>query len=70
MMIMPVRSMEVKEGGVWCRLGSEPPDDAPREWIPDDCILNKTVAEGSDLAVLTLDEGRLPERIRAAVGLK
>lgn len=70
MIIMPVRSLEEAEGGVWCRLGSQPASDAPKEWIPSDCILNRSVAEGGDIAVLVLDESKLPERIKASVGIK
>jgi hypothetical protein len=70
MIIMPVRSLEEAEGGVWCRLGSQPPEDAPKEWIPSECILNRSVVEGGELAVLVLDEASIPERIRRAVGLK
>lgn len=70
MIIMPVRYLEEAEGGVWCRLGSQPSQDAPREWVPADCILNRSVSGEGGLAVLVLDESRLPERIRMAAGLK
>lgn len=70
MLVVPVRVSEIAEGGLWCRLGSEPPEDAPRRWVPNECILRRGSAEGTDLAVLVLDEASLPDSIREDLGLK
>ena len=69
MLIVPARKVEETEGGLTCLLGSEPRADAPRKFLPSKCVVNKTTMEGSDLAVLTLDESSLPEEIRKALGL-
>lgn len=70
MLIVPARMVENADGGITCLLGSEPKADDPRQFIPFDCLTNRTEAEGSDLVVLTLDESRLPEEIRKALGLR
>lgn len=70
MLIVPARRVEEAEGGLTCVLGSEPGPDAPRQFLPSECVINRVVAEGSDLAVLTLDESKLPDGIRKALGLR
>lgn len=69
MLMVPVRVTGSSEGGVLCRLGSQPGDDAPQELIPAECIIQRSQAEGSDLAVLVLDQGRLPDRIKLLLGI-
>lgn len=50
-------------------LGSEPQADAPRQFLPIECVINRSAVEGSDLAVLALDDSRLPDGIKKALGL-
>lgn len=69
MLIVPVRSLESVQGGVWCLLGSEPRADAPRRWVPNECILNRAESDAGDMAVLVLDESRLPADLKADLGL-
>lgn len=70
MLMVPVRMVEDAEGGLTCLLGSEPRADAQRQFVPTECVINRTEAEGFDLSVLTLDESKLPHGIRAALGLR
>jgi hypothetical protein len=70
MLIVPVRRMEDADGGLTCLLGSEPRADAPRHFLPSECVVNRAAAEGCDLGVLTLDESKLPDGIRKALGIR
>lgn len=69
MIIVPVRVVDRREDGLFCRLGSEPADDAPVWFLPAGCMSNLVVAEGSDLAVATIDPEKTPGEIRSALGL-
>jgi len=69
MILMPVRIVDRNEEGVFCRLGSEPKQEAKVEFVPLDCILNLVVQEGFDLAMIVVDPEKAPEGIRAAMGL-
>lgn len=68
-LIVPVRVVSESEGGVSCRLGSEPRESAPVELVPRGCIIRSSTVEGSDLGVLLIDPEKAPEAIRKALGL-
>jgi hypothetical protein len=67
MIIVPVRGVEECEGGITCLMGSEPRQDAEREFIPAECVVGRVDAGG--LSVLTLEGSELPERVRKVLGL-
>lgn len=69
MIIVPVRVVDRREDGLLCRLGSQPADDAPVQFLPGNCMSSLVVAEGSDLAVVTIDPEKAPGEIRSALGL-
>lgn len=69
MIIVPVRVVDRTDGGVLCRLGSEPYEDAPVELVPKECIVRASIMQGTDLGVLVVDPKKAPEGIRKALGL-
>lgn len=68
MIVMPVRVIEIRKDGIFCRLGSSPKDDAPKEWIPNEFVVKKTMADEDDLAVLVFDEANLPRCVKEVAG--
>jgi hypothetical protein len=69
MIIVPVRNIKDCDGGLTCLMGSEPKPDAEREFLPKECVANRVDSELGGLSVLILDESRLPDGIRKALGL-
>jgi len=69
MVIVPVRLVGRKGGGVLCRLGSEPLQDAPVEFLSPECVERIVESEGSDLAVVVLNPNRVPDSIKGRLGL-
>lgn len=69
MIMVPVRVVSKSEEGIQCRLGSEPGEEAAVVVVPMDCVLRLTEVPGSDLAVMLLEPGRIPEWLKRALGL-
>jgi hypothetical protein len=69
MLIVPVRLVGKKDGGVLCRLGSEPPVDAAVEFLPTECVERIVQSEESDLAVVVLNPNMVPDSIKGRLGL-
>jgi len=74
MIIVPAWIKEDLPEGIKAILGSEPPDDAPVEWIPRETIKNCLYApvdfEGSKMAMLVFEEENAPESVRKIIDPK
>jgi hypothetical protein len=70
MIIVPAWIQEDLPEGIRAVLGSEPPVDAPAEWIPRECIKNCIYApEGTfgdrRMAMIVFEEEKVPESLRS-----
>lgn len=74
MIIVPAWIQEDSPEGLKAVLGSEPPPDAPVEWVPRETIKNCLYApvdfEGRKMAMLVFEEDRAPESVRKIIGSK
>lgn len=72
MIIVPAWIKEDTSEGIRAVLGSEPPADAPAEWIPREFIKNCLYAPADfgerKMAMIVFDDEKIPESVRNAMG--
>jgi hypothetical protein len=71
MIIVPAWIREDLPEGISAVLGSEPPDDAPSEWLPRECIKNCLYAPvdfgDRKMAMIVFEDEKIPDSIRAII---
>lgn len=75
MILMPAWVVSEDETGYFALLGSEPRTDAEKEFLPKECVENVVYAamlheSGNKLALFTLINEKIPEKIAKILGVK